>query len=371
MPYTFGIRLNITMLSWTVGFWVASICRPMPFFGDPADGRCFQEAMLPQEMGMEPGHTQDRIRQTVSPDAHVSIAEIESATGLTSDVVRKWETRYRFPQPARDGNGDRIYPPDQVARLQLIRRLLGAGMRPGKIVGLDQAGLELLINRLPPASAAAPSDCCQSVLAALSRQDMSLLMQILKGQLNRQGLSLFVRKTVAPLNIAVGEAWLRRDIRVFEEHLYSEVIGDILREAIRTVSPPSGSPRVLLSTAPGELHTIGLLMADAVLSLEGCCCVRLGAQTPLEEVVATVTACRVDVVGLSFSIAHPVRDASRFLNGLRRRLDPSVEIWAGGAGITRLRKMNGIRIIADLEEIGPCIEAWRSEGCPPMASASD
>ena len=133
---------------------------------------------MQQEMGMEAGHTQDRVRQIGSPDAHVSIAEIESATGLTSDVVRKWETRYRFPRPARDENGNRIYSPDQIARLQLIRRLLGAGMRPGKIVGLGQADLELLINRLPLESAAALSDCCQPILAALSRQDMSLLYQV-------------------------------------------------------------------------------------------------------------------------------------------------------------------------------------------------
>ena len=316
---------------------------------------------MPRERNMEAGHTQDMIQQTRSLDAHVSIARIESATGLASDVVRKWETRYSFPRPARDGNGDRVYPPDQVACLQLIRRLLGAGMRPGKIVGLDQADLELLIDQLPHASTVGSSNCNQQVLDALSRNDISLVIQILKGQLNRHGLSKFVRETVSNLNIAVGEAWLRREIRVFEEHLYSEVIGDILRDAIRTVSPTSGSPRVLLSTAPGELHTIGLLMADAVLSLEGCCCVRLGAQTPLEEIVSAVTACRIDVVGLSFSIAHPVRDASRFLNELRRRLDPSIEIWAGGAGVSRLRKINGVGIIAELDEIFPCIEAWRSE----------
>ena len=309
---------------------------------------------------MEAGHSHKTIGSLDAPCDRVSIAEIESASGLTRDVVRKWESRYGFPRPARDENGDRTYPADQVACLQLIRRLLGAGMRPGKIVGLDQANLEVLVNQVAPASAAARLDCLQTVLAALSHQDISLVGQILRGQLNRLGLSQFVRETVSLLNIAVGEAWLRRDIRVFEEHLYSEAVRDILHDAIRTVSAPSGSPRVLLSTPPGEQHTIGLLMADAVLSLEGCCCVRLGAQTPLLEIVAAVTACRVDVVGLSFSIAHPMREAAHFLNDLRHRLDPSVEIWAGGAGISRLPRMKGVRIITDLGEIGPRVNAWKA-----------
>lgn len=306
---------------------------------------------------MEAGHTQYLSRQIGSPGALVSIAEIESVTGLARDVVRKWEIRYGFPRPDRDGNGDRAYPADQVTRLQLIRRLLGAGMRPGKIVGLDQANLELLVSQV---ALTTDSDCRQPVLAALSRQDISLVGQILKGQLNRQGLSQFVRKTVSLLNITVGEAWLRRDIRVFEEHIYSEAIREILCDAIRTVSAPSGSPRILLSTAPGELHTIGLMMADAELSLEGCCCVRLGAQTPLEEIVTAVTDCRIDIVGLSFSIAFPARKAARFLYDLRAKLSPSIEIWAGGEGISRLPRMKGVRIITDLAEIGPNIRAWRA-----------
>ena len=317
-------------------------------------------AALPRVSGMEARYSENPTNKSCSPGDAVLIAEIERVTGLTRDVVRKWEARYGFPCPARDENGDRIYPSDQVARLQLIRRLLGAGMRPGKIVCLDRAGLELLIDQMAPASAAAPSGCCQPVLAALARQDMSLVMQILRGQLNRQGLAQFVRETVSGLNIAVGEAWLRGDIRVFEEHLYSEVVRDILQDAIRTISAPSGSPRVLLTTAPGELHTIGLLMADAMLSLEGCYCVRLGPQTPLPEIVAAVNACRVDVVGLSFSIAHPMREAAQFLNNLRHRLDLSVEIWAGGAGTSRLPRMKGVRIITDLGEIGPRVDAWKA-----------
>ena len=315
---------------------------------------------MPRVRDMDAEYSQNPTDQSGSPCDAVPITEIERATGLTRDVVRKWESRYGFPRPARDEDGDRVYPSDQVVRLQLIRRLLGAGMRPGKIVGLNQAGLELLIDQMAPASAAASSGCSQPVLAALARQDMSLVMQTLRGQLNRQGLSQFVRETVSGLNIAVGEAWLRRDIRVFEEHLYSEAVRDILQDAIRTISAPSGSPRVLLSTDPGELHTIGLLMADAMLSLEGCHCVRLGPQTPLPEIVAAVAACRVDVVGLSFSIAHPMREAAQFLNDLRHRLDPSVEIWAGGAGISRLPRMKGVRIITDLGEIGPRVNAWNA-----------
>ena len=37
----------------------------------------------------------------------LSIGDICSETGLSADVVRVWERRYGFPQPARDAAGDR------------------------------------------------------------------------------------------------------------------------------------------------------------------------------------------------------------------------------------------------------------------------
>lgn len=297
----------------------------------------------------------------------VPISALERETGISKEVARKWEIRYGFPSPERDENGDRLYSAQQVLSLRLIRRLLGAGMRPSKVVGLDLATLEQLAQNVAPEMVAKSSNFSTQLLESLAQHDLRQLEHLLRGQLHRQGLSLFARETVARLNIIVGEAWLRGEIRVFEEHLYTEVVRGVLQEAVRTVTETSGAPRVVLSTAPGELHTLGLLMANAVLSLEGACCIGLGAQTPSIEIVTAVKACAIDVVGLSFSIAHPVRESAQFLRDLRSRLDPSVDIWAGGLGVARLRRMEGICIMRTLEEIGPAVQAWLKREIPSRA----
>ena len=64
----------------------------------------------------------------------LSIRAVEHETGLSKDVLRKWEQRYGFPSPLRDGAGERLYPADQVARLRLIKRLMDSGMRPSRVV---------------------------------------------------------------------------------------------------------------------------------------------------------------------------------------------------------------------------------------------
>ena len=296
----------------------------------------------------------------MNPDEAIPVDLLEQETGLSREVVRKWELRYGFPSPQRDGSGARVYTADQVVRLRIVRRLLGAGARPGKVVGLDLAALEQMTKDLSLAPETSPSEFLRLVLDILARHDLAQLNQLLRGQLHRQGLALFVQETVSRLNSVVGEAWLRGDIKVFEEHLYTEVVIEIVSDAIRSVKAISGSPRLLLSTAPGELHTLGLMMVHALATLEGAECINLGCQTPATDVVNAARPLRIDIVGLSFSIAHSARDTASYLRDLRGRLDPAVEIWAGGEGASRLRLIGGVRVFRDLKSLVAAIRSWRS-----------
>ena len=45
------------------------------------------------------------------------IREVVRITGLRREQLYMWQRRYGFPAPLRDPFGDRVYPPDQVARL--------------------------------------------------------------------------------------------------------------------------------------------------------------------------------------------------------------------------------------------------------------
>lgn len=293
-----------------------------------------------------------------APGAPVPVTALERETGISKEVARKWELRYGFPRPERNESGERVYSADQVVSLRLIHRLLGAGLRPGKVVGLDLPALNRLIERLGPDGGPSPWAFSQQVMDALRHHDLDHLEHLLRGQLNRQGLSTFVRETVARLNVIIGDAWLRGDIRVFEEHLYTEIVRGVLHDSVRVVSERAGSPRILLSTAPGEHHTLGLLMANAALALEGACCIGLGAQTPVAEIVTAVDACSIDIVGLSFSIAFPARDSAQFLRDLRGRLPGHVDIWAGGLGVSRLHRIAGVCFMRSLEDVAPAVQGW-------------
>src|SRR4249920_2948520 len=74
------------------------------------------------------------------------IREVVRVTGLRREQLYMWQRRYGFPSPLRDGFGDRVYPPDQVARLKLIKQLLSEGWRAGAVVPLTESVLQSMLG---------------------------------------------------------------------------------------------------------------------------------------------------------------------------------------------------------------------------------
>jgi DNA-binding transcriptional MerR regulator/methylmalonyl-CoA mutase cobalamin-binding subunit len=297
----------------------------------------------------------------------LSIAAVERDTGLSKDTLRVWERRYGFPRPQRDAFGERIYPLEQVDRLRLLKRLMDQGNRPGKIIGLDIEALQ----QLAQSSASAP---VRAAAALDHREDLDALVELVKqhrvdalrGQLSqavlRLGLARFVIDVIAPMNERVGDAWARGSLKVFEEHLYTEAIQGILRNAISTIPAPAdrARPRVLLTTLPQEPHGLGVLMAEAVIALEGGRCISLGVQTPLWEVVLAATAQQADIVALSFSAALNPNHVLDSLAEIRGKLPEAIEIWAGGSCPTLHRRPpRGVRALRTLDEVAPALAHWR------------
>ncbi|HLW11600.1 MAG TPA: MerR family transcriptional regulator, partial [Casimicrobiaceae bacterium] len=294
-------------------------------------------------------------------DLAQNISAVERETGLSKDVLRMWERRYGFPKPARDDNGERQYAASETAKLRAIKRLMDIGVRPGKIIGLALDELNALANARAPLRMEPAPAMERDVLAMLKIHDAIALQNTLAQWLMRQGLQRFVTETLAPLNRLVGEAWMRGELHVFEEHLYTEQVQGSLRTAINTFPRQVGHPRVLLTTLPNEQHGLGLLMVEALLVPEGVQCVSLGPQTPLDDVRRAAVAHAIDIVALSFSAAFPVRQATDSLARLRRHLPPPVALWAGGDMTRRVRKtLPGVVLLPDLVASVAALRSWRS-----------
>lgn len=289
----------------------------------------------------------------------LSIAAVERDTGLSKDTLRVWERRYGFPSPQRDPVGERAYSLVDVEKLRIIKRLLDAGHRPGRIVTLPVIELQALADQtvdqpVRNVEAALGSEDLRTQMSLIRSHDPVGLRAALNMMLARFGVARFVNEVVGPLNAAVGDAWIRGQMEIFEEHMYTEVLQSVLRQAISAIPQGklAGAPRALLTTLPGEPHGLGLLMVEAMLALEGSPCVSLGAQTPLWDVVQAATALRADIVALSFSGCTNPNQIIEGLTELRQKLPARTELWAGGsAPALRRRPIDGVRTFTSLEAL--------------------
>lgn len=307
----------------------------------------------------------------------LNIAAVERETRIGKDTLRVWERRYGFPQPQRDGNGERLYPLAQVERLRIVKRLLDAGHRPGRVVPLELAALQRLGQLGAEGDAPAPQAGAASVpaepegMAALldivRSHDPMRLRRALAQALLRKGLGRFVLETALPLAQEIGRAWAGGRLAVFEEHLGSDALATALRAALAGAPEASAGsrPRVLLSTLQGEAHGLGLLMADALFTVEGCVCMNLGCQTPAKDLVDAARAFGADLVAISTSSASSAAQVGTALAELRAQLPAEVQLWAGTPHPALQRRgLAGVVTLARLEDIAEQVARWRDEAQP-------
>lgn len=298
----------------------------------------------------------------------LSIGAVERETGLSKDTLRMWERRYHFPAPGRDEFGERIYPPEQVDKLRLIKKLMDHGYRPGKLMAADMETLHDMTRQQPSGDAPHAGmheerDDLLHYVELCKAHRMQDLQRELTQCLLRTGIYRFAVEVLAPLTVLVGERWASGHLAVFEEHLYTEAVQAVMRNAIGAIPTASNGaaarPRIVLTTIPHEPHGLGLLMSEAIFALEGAHCMSLGVQTPISEIAQAATMQAADIVALSFSASARSAQVIQALTDLRAQLPPAVEIWVGGRCPALTRRPPTTVDVLELHEIPGALTQWR------------
>jgi DNA-binding transcriptional MerR regulator/methylmalonyl-CoA mutase cobalamin-binding subunit len=267
------------------------------------------------------------------------IGAVERDTGVGRDTLRVWERRYGFPNPHRNDKGERLYPEDQLRRLQRIRRLLDQGMRPGKLLPLSEDELDLIENNIAAAEDTELSDTVNGIIDAVCAADGVALEKYLNTSLQDLGMESFINEVISPLLVAVGERWASGQLQIFEEHFLTQQLIRFLNTEVSKSNAKTKKPRVLLATLPGEEHNLGLLMVAALLSSRGITTINLGSEVPMEQISHAVNRFQADTVGITFSGAYQYKNIRSHLGELRQLIPDDVDIWTGGEGVRRLRKL--------------------------------
>jgi len=141
------------------------------------------------------------------------------------------------------------------------------------------------------------------------------------------GVRQALAEVILPFLHRLGERWAAAQATVAQEHFASNIIAGRLRGLARGWGQGVG-PRAVLACPPGELHELGLLSFGLVLREGGWRITYLGADTPLEVIIAALDELAPTIIVLAAITPERFLDSTDELNALAAR----ARVGLAGAG---------------------------------------
>ena len=292
----------------------------------------------------------------MSVESYLRIGELSRRTGVSVELLRAWEKRYRLLEPARSGGGFRLYSDTDVDRVRSMQGHLDDGL-----AAAEAARRTLRREPAPTPVAgglvAGPKGELAQALAAFDEARVHAVFDRLLASLS---LDTVLAEVVIPYLHELGDAWERGEVTVSQEHFASALIRGRLLGLARGWGAGAG-PRALLACPSGELHDLGLIAFGLALRSRGWRITYLGQDTPLDAVGEHGEALQPNCVVLAFTRRGALDDEL----GVLKRMAGTVPVWLAGAGATaELAERAGALLLAT----DPVEAADRVAGTPSRAT---
>lgn len=210
------------------------------------------------------------------PDAGLSAGEAARRIGVAVTTIRTWDRRYGLGPSYREPGRHRRYSEHDLARLELMRRLTTDGVDAAEAARISLATSDPAVEAPPAGEPRPPATGTAKGLRrgalALDPADVDRLL----AKALADGVVRAWTAVIAPALRGLGSQYASAGRYIAAEHLLSGAVS----AALARVPRPPTRPRVLLTCAPGEHHTLPLEALAAALAERGVASRMLGARVP-------------------------------------------------------------------------------------------
>ena len=264
-----------------------------------------------------------------SKEPKYTIKALSERTGVRPVTLRAWERRYDLLTPERLDNNYRLYSERDIEVIRWITHRLDDGLSISNAVreykGLRGNSIwpEALPSVLPPEPLQVPqhppkvyADKLFSALTAHNENDAKKIVDAVQSMFDLKEIFFEI---FYPCLYEIGEAWYRGEIRIATEHFASAFIRAILMNLLQAFPIYSNAPTILIGCAPEEFHEIAPLMLSVLLRREGYQVEFLGADLPVDDLVAYAEDTSPEMIILSAGFeetARPLFKMQKLLNEL-------------------------------------------------------
>lgn len=298
----------------------------------------------------------------IMTDIIYNIQQVADMTGLSKQVVRKWEERYKIVQPKRLDNGYRVYTMKEVNTIIKIKTLVDKGysIKQAALTIEEKNNIEVTTvkeSKQQPFDHSEPLD--EFVLKLLHEGTLcheGNMNRIIQQAYHSYGLKHFIERVIIPFLFEVGRRWKDGNWSEYQEALSSQVIRDYLIQIRRNFKQEDDAPLIIGSCLPNEKHEIPLQIILLTALLQGWRTIMLGPSPAPNAIEAAVKQLNPSKVILSSITTIPFEMDSTLLSALDKFANdhPHIQFYLGGVGAihyTQDKPLTSIKVTNEIKDI--------------------
>lgn len=266
------------------------------------------------------------------PAPALPVSSVARRLGVAPATLRTWDRRYGVGPTEHAHGAHRRYSPHDVARLEVMQRLLHQGVPPREAArhALEGAAAPEASHALapPPTPPPGAEEAVRGMGRAAQALDGASVRAGVRDQVRLRGVVGAWDDVLRPVLAAAGEHWAQTGKGVDVEHLLSDAVAGAL-QAVLEEHPVRDERVALLASAPDEQHALPLHVLAAALAESGAPSRVLGAALPADALVDAVRRTAPAALFL-WSQLPPTADTD-VLAGLPRTR-PRTDVVVGGPG---------------------------------------
>jgi MerR family transcriptional regulator, light-induced transcriptional regulator len=213
------------------------------------------------------------------PDEHqdeiFKIGSVSRLTGLSTHILRKWESRYGAIAPRRTERGERGYTREDVERLSLIKRLVDSGSAPRDVARLSHSELTRKSEQLAEIETTAGASRKHPVRAAIVGDAVAVLFE--RQSAAERVVNVVASATTAsdhdliaeagPFEVLIYECPIvtgstRREVEELRERISATAAVVVYGFGTRADLLTLQSPQLTALRAPAEPHVLGQVITQ-------------------------------------------------------------------------------------------------------------
>ena len=231
---------------------------------------------------------------------------VSRRTGLSADVIRAWERRYKAVKPSRSSNGRRLYSDNDVKKLMLLQRIISGGRRIGDIAKLNVKALEDLVEsdesatviKSPLASRPSTGSVMENFdgcIEAIGELDANKLISLFEAAHQELGPVFLLEDLFAPLVQHVRDECKLGTFRQSQEKFVVELMQSFLLMN-STKSNKSLNSKILIISPISHNDNLSMLRLSLVCEDSNWMPVYIGTSISADEILFSYEQGRCDLL---------------------------------------------------------------------------